>query len=50
MAAPRQEWCELFARIVAASCGVTLDGDSSDVLPYSPAILEAMAESDKEIG
>lgn len=53
MAAPRREWLKFMTEVIAAAGGVTLEssnGDSSSkggVMPYNPAVLEAMANSGK---
>jgi hypothetical protein len=47
MADARQEWLKLITDILAAGAGVDLNGQS-DVLPYSPSMLEGMANSEKE--
>lgn len=49
MARPRRDAIDGLYRILAAACGVRLDGPG-DVLPYSPAMLEGLAQSGKPIG
>ena len=45
MARPRREALELMVKILAAAGGVTLS-DRADVMPYSPAVMAAMAKGD----
>lgn len=49
MAHQRNEWFDAITRIVAAAVGVDISGSRSDVMPYNPAILQALAESGKEM-
>lgn len=50
MAAPRREWLECFAQLLAGVCGISLTGERTDVMPYNPAYLEALANSGKDWG
>jgi hypothetical protein len=45
MARPRRLALDSFTRILAAACGVRLEM-ADDVLPYDPAVMEAMARGD----
>jgi len=47
MAEVQYEITNDFARLVAACLGVDLDGEATqaDVMPYNPAVLEAIASS-----
>lgn len=53
MAAPRREWLKFVVEVIAAAGGVTLEStdsgasSKSGVMPYNPAVLEAMANSGK---
>ena len=50
MAEPRREWLRTIVRAIAASVGVDLgDEGRGDVLPYNPAMLQAIAESGKDM-
>ena len=50
MAEPRREWLRTIVRAIAASVGVDLgDAGRGDVLPYNPAMLQAIAESGKDV-
>ena len=43
----RHDWLDTFAKLLAASCGVSIGGP--EVMPYNPAILEAAATGDMEM-
>lgn len=50
MAEPRREWLRTIVRAIAASVGVDLgDSDRGDVIPYHPAMLQALAQSGKDL-
>jgi len=45
MARPRREALDLVVKILAAGVGVTLGGPT-DVMPYSPTVMAAMANGE----
>jgi len=50
MAEAQRDVIKNYADIISAGFGISSDnGTSSDVMPYSPAVMEAMANSGKDI-
>lgn len=49
MAKPRYVYMDGFFKLLAAACGIDLDG-GSDVMPYNPEVLKAAAQSGKAMG